>query len=146
MGASLFNGGRGLFLSGGGGASVLMGKGEGFEKNCRMGGKHCAPGTPPMPPTMGNLGLKHHINVIYSFCSWKIEISADFFSLVTDAPSEDRNPSLFNNEERLNFSNATFIASEIPLASWLNPRYSEKVNVGSMVSRSTKKHAHLFVQ
>ena len=138
-------GGRGLFLSGAGGIS--FDGGLGVEKNCRMGGgKHCAPGAPPMPPTMGNLGLKHHINVIYSFCSWKREISADFFSLVTDAPSEDRNTSLFNNEERLNFSIATFIASKIPLASWLNPRYLEKVNVGSMVSRSTKKPTQLFVQ
>ena len=48
---------------------------------------------------------------------------------------------LFNNKERLNFSNASFIASKIPLGSCLlsNTRHSKKVNLGSMVSGSTKK-------
>ena len=69
------------------------------------------------------------------------EISPDIFPLLKDAPSEDRNTTLSNNEERLNFSNATFRASKISLVSWLlsNPRHSKKVNVGSMVSGSTKK-------
>ena len=81
------------------------------------------------------------MNVIHLFCSRKREISPDFFPLLTDAPSEDKNTSLFNNEEILNFSNATFIASKIPLTSWLlsNSRHSKKVNVGSMVSGLTKK-------
>ena len=81
------------------------------------------------------------MKVIHSFCSWKREISPHFFPLLRDAPSEDRNTSLSNNEEKLKFSNATLIASTIPLASWLlgNPRHSKKVNVSSMVSGSTKK-------
>ena len=40
------------------------------------------------------------------------EISRDFFVLFADAPSEDRNTTLFNNEERLNFSNATFYSTQ----------------------------------
>ena len=68
------------------------------------------------------------MNVIHSFCSWKRKISPDFFPLLTDTPSEDRNTTLSNNEERLNLSNSTFIASNIPLTSWLftNPRHSKK--------------------
>ena len=48
---------------------------------------------------------------------------------------------LFKNEERLNFSNASFIESKVPLESCLlsNTRHSKKVNLGSMVSGSTKK-------
>ena len=48
---------------------------------------------------------------------------------------------LFSNKERLNFSNASFIASKIPLACCLlsNTRHSKKVNLGSVVSVSTKK-------
>ena len=48
---------------------------------------------------------------------------------------------LFSNKERLNFSNASFIASKIPLACCplSNTRHSKKVNLGSTVSGSTKK-------
>ena len=47
------------------------------------------------------------MNVIHLFCSQKREISRDFFPLLTDAPSEDRNITSSNNEKKLNFSNAT---------------------------------------
>ena len=71
-----------------------------------------------------------------SFCCWQM------FHQKIEIPHY-----LFNNKERLNFSNASFIASKIPLGSCLlsNTRHSKKVNLGSMVSGSTKKYMQLLV-